>query len=70
MIHLLLETVDVFRRISHQMSVAPSRSPEQAPSRIPRMGDQACMRVVRTLRSLTFTPGKTEPMDNDNSQMA
>ena len=32
--------------------------------------DPTCKRVVRSLRNLTFKPGKAEPMDDDNSHMA
>ena len=32
--------------------------------------DQTCKRVIRSLRTLTFKPGKAEPMDDDNSHMA
>ena len=32
--------------------------------------DPTCKRVIRSLRNLTFKPGKAEPMDDDNSHMA
>ena len=32
--------------------------------------DPTCKRVIRSLRNLTFKPGKAEPMDEDNSHMA
>ena len=30
----------------------------------------SCERVIRSLRNLTFKPGKAEPMDDNNSHMA
>ncbi|WP_066910697.1 MULTISPECIES: hypothetical protein [unclassified Synechococcus] len=32
--------------------------------------DPTCKRLIRSLRNLTFKPGKAEPTDDDNSHMA
>ena len=32
--------------------------------------DPICKRVIRSLRKLTFKPGKAEPMDDDNCHIA